>query len=157
MAWNVRYEAASVAVRRYEELFAWQLAEAFSEEVHRLIRMSDHASQNFKFSNQILEAARGPSKHITEGFLRFSPGEFMRFLDYALGSLGETLGHLDDGIKRGYFAPPDIIPAVRLAKRCFKASVRLKQSQQRYLEQLKMRRDQQRQQNRNKKRASQKN
>jgi hypothetical protein len=64
-----------------------------------------------------------------EGFLRFSVGDFKRFLDYSLGSLGEAEGRLEDGIQLGYFDRGSCENAFRFAKRCLAATIRLKRSQ----------------------------
>ena len=58
----------------------------------------------------------------------------MRFLDYAFASLGEAELHLRDGIQLGYFTPDSCREAFELARRCATATVRLKHSQQEYLE-----------------------
>ena len=57
----------------------------------------------------------------------------MRFLDYAAASLGEAEQRLQDGIQLSYFKAEDCTEAFKLARRCLTASIRLKQSQQRYL------------------------
>jgi four helix bundle protein len=121
-------------VRHYEDFAAWQLAEAFKKEVFRLIRESPAARQDFRYRGQLQDAAGGISKHITEGFLRFSPLDFARFLDYALGSLGEAELRLSDGIELGFFAEVDCRDAFRYAKRCLAATVGLKRSQVRQAE-----------------------
>ena len=125
-------------VRRYKDFDAWQLAEAFKKEVFRLVRQSPGASRNFKYRDQLREAAGGISKHIAEGYLRCAPLEFVHFLDYALGSLGEAEERLADGVELGYFPEPDCREAFRFAKRCTVATGRLKQSQLRYAEQLRL-------------------
>ena len=121
-------------MRRYQDLFAWQLGERFKLEVYRIVGASPAAQRDLRFMSQILEAARGVPSNITEGFLRCSPGDFMRFLDYASASLGEAEQRLHDGIQLNYFKADDCIGAFDLARRCLPASVRLKQSQRRYLE-----------------------
>jgi four helix bundle protein len=69
--------------------------------------------------------------NIAEGFLRCSPGDFRRFLDYSLASLGETERRLKNGIARKFFEDSACAPAFRLAKRATMAIIRLKQSQRR--------------------------
>jgi four helix bundle protein len=119
-------------VRRYEDLFTWQLADQFKREVHRLVSSSSRAAGNFRYRDQLVEAAADASKDICEGFLRCSPLVFANFLDYALGSLVEAEGRLRDGVERGYFGTEDCQEAFRLAKRCCRAALRLKQSQVKY-------------------------
>jgi four helix bundle protein len=125
-------------VRRDQDFAAWQLADAFKREVFRLVRQSVDASRDFKYRDQLRDAAGGITKHITEGYLRFSPLDFAHFLDYALGSTGEAERRLRDGIELGYFPEPDCREAFRFAKRCFVATLRLKQSQLRYAEQQRL-------------------
>jgi four helix bundle protein len=124
---------ARMVVRQYRDLFAWQTAEGFKLEVYRIIKESVLVQSDYKFRSQILEAARSVPSNITEGFLRCSPGDFMRFLDYAVASLGEAERRLHDGIQLGYFPASACQEAFRFARRCAKACVRLKQSQVRYL------------------------
>ena len=38
--------------------------------------------------NQLLDAASSVPANLVEGFRRYSPGEFPRFIDYSLASLG---------------------------------------------------------------------
>jgi four helix bundle protein len=122
-----------MAVRRPQDLIAWQLADAFKVEVFRLMHESHRGQADLRFKFQLLDAASSVPSNISEGFLRCSPGDFARFLDYAVGSLGETEQRLRDGIQLGYFTADDCQPAFKLARRCLTASVRLKQSQLRYL------------------------
>jgi four helix bundle protein len=122
-----------MVVRQYKDLFAWQTAEGFKLEVFRIVQESELAQKYYKFRSQILEAARSVPSNITEGFLRCSPGDFMRFLDYALASLGEAERRLHDGIQWGYFPESACQAAFKFARRCATASVRLKHSQRRYL------------------------
>ena len=122
-----------MAVRRYQDLIAWQTGELFSEEVHRLVASSPNARADFKYRSQILEASRAVPANIVEGFLRFSPREIMRFLDYAIASLGEAESRLGAGISAEYFSAIQCQAAFRFARRCLTATVRLKQSQKRFL------------------------
>ena len=80
--YEVRHRACAVhgqvsvtGVKKVEEFAAWQLADAFKSEVFALLKGSREAMRDRRFP---------------EGFVRFSPREFCRFLDYALGSLREA-------------------------------------------------------------------
>ena len=81
----------------------------------------------------MLDAATSVAANLVEGFLRFSPGDFRKFIDYSLASLGEAEVRLKDGILLGYFAERDCETAFRLARRCLTASVRLKKSQRLFM------------------------
>jgi four helix bundle protein len=120
-----------MGVRRYQDLFAWQAAEGFKREVYRIVMGSPPARADSKYRWQILDAASSVVSNITEGFLRCSPGDFARFLGYALASLGEAERRLYDGIQLGYFPASECVEALRFARRCATACVRLKQSQKR--------------------------
>ena len=122
-----------MAVRRYQDLIAWQLGEAFKLEVFRLVRASDGARCDHRFRSQLLEAARAVPANVIEGFLRYAPREFVRFIGFSIGSLGEAESRLRDGIQLRYFTEAECAGALHLARRCLTASVRLKRSQQRFL------------------------
>jgi four helix bundle protein len=121
-------------VRRYQDLATWKLAEAMKDAVFTLVRGSPSAMRNFTWRDQIFDSAGAPSKHIAEGFLRCSPHELCHFLDYAISSIGETENHLRDGVALGYYPAALARPALRLAFRCSRASLNLKRSQKRYIE-----------------------
>jgi four helix bundle protein len=120
-----------MGVRHYRDLFAWQVADKFRSEVVRLVLGSAAARADLRYRSQILDSARSPTSNIAEGFMRFSRGDFARFLDFAIGSIGETEQRLRDGIELGYFPESDCREAFRLARLCATACIRLKQSQKR--------------------------
>ena len=81
--------------RRHEDLEAWQLA-----------------------------AAASSAKNIAEGFGRLHPGEFARFMEFAVASAMETKDSLEDGLDRGYFIPERVAAAQRLAERTIRCSTK---------------------------------
>jgi four helix bundle protein len=109
--------------RRYEELEVWQIADALKLEVYALIATGP-ASQDFGFRNQIRDSAASTTKNIAEGFGRFRPAEFARFMEFAVASTMETKDSLKDGVDRGYFAPDRVAVAQQLAERSIKCSSR---------------------------------
>ena len=120
-------------MKRFQDLIAWQTATLFKDEVRRLVDGSPKATRDLKYRDQIFESSLSVPVNISEGFLRFSPREFKRFLGYSIGSIVETEERLREGIKRGYFKAEDCTEAFRLARRCFTASVRLRKSQDLFL------------------------
>jgi four helix bundle protein len=123
-------------VRKAEDFAAWQLADAFKSEVFALLKGSPEAMRDSRFRYQLKDSASGPTKHITEGFYRFSPLDFCRFLDYALGSLREAERWICDGIEFGYFAEQKCRRAFWFGERCYTATLRLKHSQERYAKKI---------------------
>jgi four helix bundle protein len=121
-----------VAVRRYQDLIAWQTGDKFKAEFAASSLAALPQTKDFRYRSQILESARSVPANIAEGFVRYSPREFVRFLGFALGSLVEAEARLRDGIQLGYFRSEDCSAAFRLARRCFTATIRLKQSQARF-------------------------
>lgn len=120
-----------MAVRHYRDLIAWQLAEAFTAEIGRLVDASPNGQADLLYCRQLLGAAESVGSNVAEGFLRCSPADFARFLSYALGSLAEAETRLQHGVRRRFFAEDDTVAAQILARRTLTAIVRLKQSQQR--------------------------
>lgn len=82
-----------MGVRRFEDLVCWQLAQELSREVFAATA-SGPAATDFRFRDQIRDSAASAARNIAEGFGRFSPADFARFLRYAKGSLAETRHHL---------------------------------------------------------------
>lgn len=58
---------------------------------------------------------------IAEGYGRYYPADFARYLRSANGELKEIQDALRDGIDRGYFTHDQIVPLLRLSKRASKA------------------------------------
>jgi len=126
-------------VKRFRDLYAWQLAEAFKSEVFRLVESSPGAQRHFKFRSQLVESAAAVSKHISEGFLRFLPADNCNFLRYAISSLGEAEGWVRDGIELGYFKEADCALAFRFCRRCAKATSNYRKSIEPFIEESRRR------------------
>jgi four helix bundle protein len=89
-----------MAIKRFEDIVAWQKAQDLAVAVYTLFR----DSRDFGFRDQICRAAVSVSNNIAEGFDRRSDAEFVRFLNIARSScnevksmvyLGERLGYMD--------------------------------------------------------------
>jgi four helix bundle protein len=120
-----------MGVRNYRELIAWQLGDELETEIIRIVTGSN-TCKDLKFQSQLFDASAGVPSNIAEGFLRMSPGEFCRFLDFALSGLGEVETRVGHGIKRKFWHETEAAPALRLCRRCSAATRNLKRSQERF-------------------------
>jgi four helix bundle protein len=57
-------------------------------------------AMDFKFCDQVTDAALDAAADVAEGFARFYPGEFARFLDYAIASLAEVRMRTEAGYRQ---------------------------------------------------------
>jgi four helix bundle protein len=71
----------------------WQLATELKQRVYAFTETGP-ASRDFKFRDEIRAAARSASDNTAEGFYRYAPREFNRFVNIARGSLGEVRNQL---------------------------------------------------------------
>lgn len=112
------------AAKRFEDLIVWQLSVHVRDAVYALTETGG-ASRDFKFRDQIRDAASSAPRNIAEGFLRYSPPEFAQFMNIAKGSLGETQNHLLHGKQQKYFSEQDFTDVWRLTCRALRAANRL--------------------------------
>jgi four helix bundle protein len=88
-------------VDRFEDLDVWKLADELRREVLEFTNKGP-AAKDFKYRDQIRDATSSAARNTAEGFGRFNPGEFARFLGFAHASLNEVQDQLLDGRERGY-------------------------------------------------------
>jgi four helix bundle protein len=113
-----------VGVRRYEDLQAWQLATAVKERVIR--RTLEPAWQDHRWlRDQLRKAASSGCVNIAEGFSRYQPKDFARFLVIAKSSLSEVIEHLADAQRMGLLDPLEVQEMQSLARRARGATTRL--------------------------------
>jgi four helix bundle protein len=113
-----------VGVRRFEDLFAWQLAYELQQQVFAFTA-NPPAVRDFKFCDQIRESSRSAPRNTAEGFGRYYPKEFIRFLRIAAGSLHETKNQLHEAFDRRYLTESDHDRLVQLTVRAIAANARL--------------------------------
>ena len=89
--------------RRYQDLVCWQLADELKRRVYAFTPVPP-AKRDSEYCSQIRRSARSGPSNISEGFGRFRPAEFVRFLEYARASLIETQNHLGDGRDLDYLS-----------------------------------------------------
>lgn len=110
--------------KRFEDLICWQVAVKLRDLVCRMIEQGP-VLKDSRFRDQIRDSACSAPRNIAEGFARFDPPEFARFLNFARSSLSETQDHLIHGRDEKYFTQEDFTTAWRLACRALRASNRL--------------------------------
>ena len=60
------------------------------------------AARDFKFHEQVREAARSAPRNIAEGFGRYRHREFAQFVRIAKASEVELLNHIEEAFNSGY-------------------------------------------------------
>ena len=75
----------SQGVRRFTQLRAWQACTAYKKAVYAICE-DGALSQDWKRRSQLEESVAGPPGHLEEGFGRFSPADFARFVVMARSS-----------------------------------------------------------------------
>jgi four helix bundle protein len=112
--------------RRYQDLDCWQLSNDLKQRVYAFIAKPP-ASKDFEFCDQIRRSARGAPRTIAEGFGRFRPKEFARYLEFARASLMEPQNHLGDALDSKYITADEHAALFELSDRAIGASTRLHQ------------------------------
>ena len=105
-----------MAVKRHEDLVAWQLGTQLRRRILAITAPED-VRRDLRFCTHIREAGASVSANIAGGFGRFSTPDFRRFLRYSRGSVGEAKDRLLDGLDRGHFSQSDYEEAVLLTER----------------------------------------
>jgi four helix bundle protein len=111
-------------VKDYRDLDAWKLSDAVRNEVHRLVATSRFAGA-FDLRDQLLRSAESACANIAEGFARYKPRDFARFVRMAKGSLSETLEHVRSAEQRGIIGQDDAARISDLARRARAVCTRL--------------------------------
>jgi len=102
--------------KRYQDLVCWQLADELEQLVFELTA-TGHSSRDFKFRDQIRDSSSSATRNMAEGFGRYWPADFAKFLTIARSSLMETHNSAGAGFKKGYFSEENADKMQRLAAR----------------------------------------
>jgi four helix bundle protein len=113
-----------MVARHFTDLFCWQLSNELKLRVYAIIARPKVA-RDFKYCDQIRESTRSAPRNIAEGFGKYDPPEFIRFLNIAKGSLSETENHLRDGLALTYLSQEEFHDLTRLAKRARSTTISL--------------------------------
>ena len=82
------------AARSHKDLICWQRAYELKLEVYELLRRGT-VTHDFDFRDQLKESASSAPRLIAEGFGRYYPAEFSKYLRFANGELKDTIESLD--------------------------------------------------------------
>jgi four helix bundle protein len=113
-----------VVARHYQDLLCWQLANELKRRVYAIVARP-LVAKDFKYCDQIRDSARSATRNIAEGFGRYRPADFARFLLIARASLLETHNHLCDGLDLRYMSQAECEEACTLADRACGAVTKL--------------------------------
>ena len=106
--------------RDFREIAAWQRSREVKMLAYVLLAKPEVA-RDFKFRDQLRDAARSAPRNIAEGFARYKHKEFAQFVRVAKGSLGEVLDHFIDAVDNGYLNPADFAEHEHACKKAFTA------------------------------------
>ena len=112
---------AHESARSHEELIVWRLSYELNLAVDELIKTTPIRGDR-NLHDQLRNAASAAPRLVAEGFGRYLPGEFSRYLRNANGELKETFDALRDAVDRGYVKQDQIVPLQQLSKRASKAA-----------------------------------
>jgi four helix bundle protein len=104
----------SGGVKRYMGLRAWQACNRYKRAIYRLCA-DGPISRDWSRRRQLEESVAGPPAHLAEGYGRFNPPDFARFVVFARSSLMESQNHIDDGVDKGYINQQMLISLSELA------------------------------------------
>jgi four helix bundle protein len=85
--------------KKFRELRAWQATYAFKLKIYDLIEAGP-LSEDESLKKQLREGAASAPSQISEGFGRFDPVDFARFVKMARASIIECQNHLQDAVDR---------------------------------------------------------
>jgi len=113
-----------MGARTYRELQCWQLANELKRRIYAVLAVAP-TKHDVKFCDQLRDSARGAPRAISEGFGRYRPADFARYLEFARASLMETQNHLDDALDCRYIVPAEHQELIALADRTIGAVTNL--------------------------------
>lgn len=108
----------------FREIVAWQLAHELKIRVDLILGMPDVRAQ-YKFREQMSDAARSAPRNIAEGYGRFKHKEFAQFVRIAKGSEAEVLNHLIDAHDQRLITADELALTEQLIKRAMQAATGL--------------------------------
>jgi four helix bundle protein len=115
-----------------EDLFAYQLAVEFKLEVYDVLKRHPRTQRDFRWLDQLTDAASGIESNIAEAWGRYGRREMQQYLKVSRSCLLEAKVRLIDGVHRGHYPLDALGPALRLWRRCWEALNRFMASLRRF-------------------------
>jgi four helix bundle protein len=107
--------------RSHEELITWRLAHELKLEIYALLSQGP-IKRHTRLCDQLERSAANAPRNIAEGFGRYLPNDFIRYLRIANGEFKETFDSLQDAYDRGCISAEELLRLQRLCKRASKAA-----------------------------------
>ena len=126
-----------------EDLIAWQRCRQLSQVIFE-ITANGPVARDRRFQEQIRNAAQSAAPLIAEGFVRYSPADFARYLRMARAEIAEVQSDLLDASDRRYFSEEQQNLATTIARRAMYLTTRLLESKLRQIEEERRRKKRQR-------------
>ena len=108
----------------FREIAAWQYAQEMKVRVYAFVERPS-VNRNFRYCDQITEAARSAPSNIAEGFGRYGNKEFARFVRIAKASETEVLNHFIDAHDQKLLTQDQLLIEEHYVRRALKAAVGL--------------------------------
>ena len=108
------------SVWKFEDLVAWKLAVQLQVLADAYCRKPPIA-RDFKFRDQLADAAASGPRNLAEGFGRFYHPDFAKFARIAKGSVEEVLNHFLDAKRKGYITADECDDGAHAARKALKA------------------------------------
>jgi four helix bundle protein len=115
------------SAHKYQDLIAWQLSMELCELVSDVVRTGNVAA-DFRLRDQIRSAAQSAPALIAEGFIRFTPEEFVHYLRMARAEIGELQTHLETARRQGLLSDEQLARIVPIARRTMAITTKLLKS-----------------------------
>ena len=108
-------------VEKFEDLICWQKARELVNLVYSISR-NNALSKDYGLRDQLRRAAVSSMTNIAEGFARFHPGDFIRFLDIAQSSAVEVKSLMYVVLDQKYLTADKVIEVQNVAEETTKTT-----------------------------------
>ena len=110
--------------KHFRDIAAWQQARALKLKADEFLRQPQFRRE-YKFCDQLSDAARSGPRNIAEGFGRFGNKEFARFVRIAKASEAEVLNHFIDAHDQWLITDEELRDGEHAALKAMKTAVGL--------------------------------